>query len=68
MEQDKIDKNAVKVFNIKQQNSDVSYWRSQSYYSRLEALELIRSEYHKWRGYDHRRFQRIYRVIKPEQG
>jgi len=48
--------------NLKQQKSDFVYWQTQSYQSRLEALEQIRQEYNSWKYGTEQGFQRIYRM------
>ena len=45
---------------------DSQYWRSQSYVSRLAALEEIRCEFHQWKYDVQPRFQRVYTVVKRE--
>jgi hypothetical protein len=48
---------------LKQQKSDFVYWQTQSYQSRLEALEQIRQEYHKWKDNSaESRLQRVYTI------
>ena len=59
--------NPTKIVNIKkmeQPDSDVDYWVSQPAEKRLEALELIRSEYINWKYHARPEFQRVYRIIK----
>jgi hypothetical protein len=41
-----------------------SFWRSQSYQARLEALEEIRLEYHRWKKDAQPGLQRVYTIIK----
>jgi hypothetical protein len=43
-----IEKVVTKV-NLGQQTSDFAFWQTQSYQARLDALEEIRQEYHRWR-------------------
>ncbi len=53
----------VNKVNLKQQKSDLAYWQTQSYQARLEALEQIRQEYHKWKDNSaESRLQRVYTV------
>ena len=53
----------VNKVNLKQQKSDFAYWQTQSYQARLEALEQIRQEYHKWKDNSvESRLQRVYTV------
>jgi hypothetical protein len=54
----------VTKVNIQQQTSDFAYWQTQSYQARLDALEEIRQEYHRWRYGAEPRLQRVCRIIK----
>jgi hypothetical protein len=48
---------------LQEQKSDFVYWQAQSYQSRLEALEQIRQEYHKWKDNSaESRLQRVYTI------
>ncbi|WP_253274533.1 toxin secretion, membrane fusion protein [Nostoc sp. PCC 7107] len=48
---------------LKQQKSDFAYWQTQSYQSRLEALEQIRQEYHSCKDNSaESRLQRVYTI------
>jgi hypothetical protein len=58
-----IQKTVTKV-SIRAQKSDFAYWQTQSYQARLEALEQIRREYHRWRYGAEPRFQRVYTIVK----
>jgi hypothetical protein len=40
----------VKKLRLNEVKSDAAYWRTCSYQGRLQALEEIREEYHRWRG------------------
>ncbi|MGB0718485.1 MAG: hypothetical protein ACPGO7_04055 [Alphaproteobacteria bacterium] len=59
-----IDKTAVNVIKMTDKKSDFSFWKSQPYSRRLEALEEIRSEYIDWKYGAKQEFQRVYRVTK----
>lgn len=61
---DVVDKSAIKIVRMIDRSSDMAYWKSQSYSSRLEALEEIRSEYINWKYGVKQEFQRVYRVTK----
>ncbi|AVP91510.1 hypothetical protein FR934_12350 [Synechocystis sp. PCC 6803] len=50
------------------QGNDFSYWQTQSYGKRLEALEQIRREYHQYKYNAEPRLQRIYRIVKQKSG
>ncbi len=54
----------VAKVSLHQQKSDFTYWQSQSYQSRLDALEQIRCEYHLWRYNAEPRLQRVYSIVK----
>ncbi|MEL6457643.1 MAG: hypothetical protein AAFX46_00990 [Cyanobacteria bacterium J06636_27] len=54
----------VNKINLKEQKSDFSYWQKQPLQKRLEALEIIRQEYHKYQYNAQPRFQRVYTIIK----
>ena len=54
----------VNKYKTGEQPKDSSYWRSQTYEARLEALEQIRKEYNSWRYHAERGIQRVYRVVK----
>jgi hypothetical protein len=49
---------------LKSSQSDVAYWRSQTFEARLAALETIRREYHQWKYNAEPGFQRVYRIVK----
>lgn len=59
----KIAKTYRKV-KLHEQTSDFSYWQSQPYEKRLEALEQIRREYHRWKYDTQPRFQRVYSITQ----
>jgi hypothetical protein len=52
------------IVNLYRQPTDFAFWQTQSYISRLAALETIRQEYHHWRYGAEPRFQRVYTIIK----
>ncbi len=54
----------VTIVSIHYNHNDFSYWQSQPYLARLEALEEIRADYHSWRyGYEPG-FQRVFSIVK----
>ncbi len=59
-----MNKTGIKIAKLKSLQSDFSFWQTQSYESRLEALEEIRVEYIGWRYDNRQEFQRVYTVIK----
>lgn len=54
----------INKIKIKEQKSDFSYWQKQPYQKRLETLEEIRQQYHKYKYNAEPRLQRIYTIIK----
>ena len=58
-----IQKVCTKV-GLRERKTDFAYWQSQSYVTRLAALEQIRSEYHRWRYCAEPRLQRVYSIAK----
>lgn len=53
---------AVRKVKLEDQGTDFAYWQTQSYESRLRAVEEIRQEYH---THDTESgFQRVFTVIK----
>ena len=54
----------VNKTTITQQATDFAYWQTQSYQTRLLALEQIRQEYHKWKYNAEPRLQRVYTIVK----
>jgi hypothetical protein len=49
---------------LHEQQHDFAYWQTQSYQTRLAALEQIRQEYHRWQYGAEPEFQRVYRIVK----
>jgi len=54
----------VRKVKLQEQKSDFAYWQSQPPIARLEALEQIRQEYHRWKYGTEPRLQRIYTIVK----
>lgn len=54
----------VAITRLDRQESDFKYWQTQSYQARIEALEQIRLEYHRWKYNAEPGFQRVYRIVK----
>jgi len=44
---------------LAEQGSDFLYWQAQSYQERMDALEQIRQDYHRWRYGAEPRLQRV---------
>ncbi len=54
----------VTKIHIGEKKNDSAYWRGLSCQERIDALEQIREEYHKWKADAQPGFQRVYRIIK----
>lgn len=61
-----IDRTAMKKIKISDEKSDYAFWSTQPFEARITALEVIRTEYNKWKYHDQQRFQRVYRILKLE--
>ncbi|MCA1625833.1 MAG: hypothetical protein LC768_08580 [Acidobacteria bacterium] len=59
-----MDKTFVRKGKLKEQGNDFEFWQTQSYETRLAAVEQIRQEYNTWKYGSEQRFQRVYRVVK----
>ena len=60
----RVDRTTVRKIKRNEANSDFEYWQSQPFEKRLEALEVIRQEYHRWKYDTEPGFQRVYRIVK----
>ncbi|HAD33256.1 MAG TPA: hypothetical protein DCF44_01955 [Chitinophagaceae bacterium] len=54
----------VKIINLKEKQSDFSYWQTKSPKERLEAIEMLRSQFMKFKKDVQPRLQRVCRIIK----
>ena len=54
----------VKKLRFSDAKNDVAYWRTRSYQERIEALEQIREEYHRWKADAEPGLQRVYSIVK----
>ena len=54
----------VKKLRFSDVKNDAAYWRTLSYQDRIDALEQIREEYHRWKADAQPGFQRVYSIIK----
>ena len=52
------------IIRFSDRKNDAAYWQAQSYLARLEALEQIRQEYHRWKYHAEPGFQRVYSILK----
>ena len=53
----------VKIVNLKDKQSDFSFWQTKGFAERLEAIEMLRSQYIKFKKDVQPRLQRVCRVI-----
>lgn len=58
----------LKIINLKDENSDFSYWKTQSEIARLEAVETLRQQYINFQKDVQPRLQRVCRIINIKQG
>lgn len=54
----------IKTVSLKNQPSDLEYWKGQPVEKRLEALEEMRNQYITWKYGSQQRFQRVYKIIE----
>ena len=54
----------VRKIRIGEKTNDAAYWRSLSSQERIDAVEQIREEYHRWLGDAESGFQRVYSITK----
>ena len=59
-----IDKTKIRIIKKGEEKSDFAFWQTQSYEARLEALELIREEYNRWKYGSEQGFKRVFKIIK----
>jgi hypothetical protein len=52
----------VKIINLKDKQSDFLYWQSKSELERLEAIEILREQFIKYKYNASTRLQRVCRV------
>ena len=53
----------VKIVHLKDKQSDYSFWLTKGLSERLEAIEMLRSQYIKYRKDVQPRLQRVCRII-----
>ena len=63
-----MDKTVINKGKLKEQGNDFLFWQSQSYESRLSAIEEIRNEYNRWKYGSEQGLQRVYRIIERQRG
>ncbi len=54
----------VRKMHLSDAKNDAVYWRTLSYQERIEALEQIREEYHRWKADAQPGLQRVYSIVK----
>ena len=54
----------VRKVRFGDEKSDAAYWRTVSFQKRIDALEQIREEYHRWKNNAQPGFQRVYSIVK----
>ncbi len=59
---------SLKIINLKDQQSDFSFWSKKSELERLSAIELLRQQYINYKNDARSRLQRVYRITNRKQG
>ena len=54
----------VTKLHLGDSKNEAAYWRSLPYQERINALEQIREEYHRWKADVQPGFQRVYSIVK----
>ena len=54
----------VRIINIKDDKGDREYWMSKSPAERIDAIEILREQYVRFKGDVQQGLQRIYRVVE----
>jgi hypothetical protein len=57
-------KMVCKKTRLVDQKSDFRFWQTQSYQTRIDALEEIRQQYIRWKYGAAPGFQRVYSIVK----
>ena len=58
----------LKIVQLKDKNTDFTFWQTQSEIQRLEAIEILRQQYINFKKDVQPRLQRVYRIINKTQG
>lgn len=58
----------VKISSLKDKSSDFSYWITKTDQERLDAIELLREQYIKFKKDVQSRLQRVCSVVNKTQG
>lgn len=59
---------SLKIVHLKDRTSDFLFWNSKTDLERLQAIEILRTQYINYKKDVHSRLQRVYRVINQKQG
>lgn len=54
----------VRIINMKDDRGDRAYWMSKSPAERIDAIEILREQYMRFKGDVQHGLQRIYRVVE----
>ncbi|MDX2030743.1 MAG: hypothetical protein SF339_08740 [Blastocatellia bacterium] len=57
-----------KIVKLSERQTDLAYWKGQSFQARLAALEQLRQEYHRGKHNAESRLQRVYRIVDSASG
>lgn len=53
----------VKIVHLKDKQTDYNFWKTKDYSERLEAIEILRAQYIKFKKDVQPRLQRVCRII-----
>ena len=59
---------SLKIVHLKDRTSDYLFWSTKTDLERLQAIEILRTQYINYKKDVHSRLQRVYRVINQKQG
>ena len=54
----------VNILSLKERQTDFNYWQTKNFKDRLEAIELLRLQFIKYKKDVQPRLQRVCRIIK----
>ena len=57
----------LKILNLKDKNTDFSYWIKQTESARLQAIEILRQQYINYKKDVQPRLQKVLRIINKAQ-
>jgi hypothetical protein len=64
MKEHRMDKTRIRIVKVGEDESNEEYWATLTGSERLDLLEELRAEVIKDKYATHKRFQRVYRIVK----